>query len=692
MPYDYASDKTRVNAPIPNWDDHKYEVVTYNPCPHYYGTLNLPTWDRKDWPFNPQCVNLKHTTFARFDTAWKRGVVDLGQTIRPLTVSHLSVNPFFWSSGSSGGNFSYGHLNYQGNLPHFTHHGKGAFSVHDGELRHREWGFCLGQPDLPSRTRQQAKVYTPQRWMNSVFGVQFEWDSGIPFPNNHVGDHMPAAVPPPTVGGPIGPGGPGGYQIENLWISMGMVSTRGCIIEDFLLPLVKDGRICKDIVYWYEGYSLFDPIEWNGSYVNIDDSGNLLPEDEQYYIPGQGKEETTPTRSGRCGFAMSSSHPNFEIVANARIPTTDVPAWEVAQQGPPPGLMPCRDKIFIPYSKFVGVDDNMCFPVHEEDNATEGERVKIGANTIMTGMVMTFRGHGATASTYNTFRMWNWKPITVPVKYMTESEHEVDNKKYQPYLPENFAPGQEPIVGVDNTKEGCPCPPLINEEIGLADPSFEAVVPAPHSAWNGYPLGIKVDGTTHDEYDRWEVAELGYHKGQTVSSTDKHQDLYEEMLSENMLTTSWFTKEFADELDAKGWYLYDTDAHKQLNFRVSGPPFDKGTYDDISGNHIRDLDEDEDVLDSDGKYSIGDFGWFSSDMTPTQENTHKGQPYKQSTNSYYNRYRKGRTFNTSDELYNDGMKDYVDEIGDSARRETDTAKTTAHQDEDVYNWPVDPPS
>ena len=49
-----------------------------------------------------------------------------------------------------------------------------------------------------------------------------------------------------------------GYHTENIWITMGMVSTRGVIIEDFILPLVKDGKLCDHVAYWYEGYSLYD--------------------------------------------------------------------------------------------------------------------------------------------------------------------------------------------------------------------------------------------------------------------------------------------------------------------------------------------------------------------------------------------------------------------------------------------------
>ena len=95
------------------------------------------------------------------------------------------------------------------------------------------------------------------------------------------------------------------------------------------------------------------------------------------------------------------------------------------------------------------------------------------------------------------------------------------------------------------------------------------------------------------------TAELAYCKGQTVSTSDKNQQFYIDMVHENMLTTSWFTKLFADRLDTGGWYLYDTPAHKDLHFRIAGPPIDKGTRDDLSGVSVEhDGCEPDDTTDN----------------------------------------------------------------------------------------------
>ena len=201
----------------------------------------------------------------RFDSAWKGCVVDLSKPIRPNSRNTLKVTPFEWHHGDSGSTFNWGKLNYQGNLPHFTQPTKGAFTVHEGDVRRQRFGFTIGSPDYPSRTRKHAKVAMAQRWMNSVFGIQFEWDSGIEYTNSFDGDHMnPMSYD--HHGQPKPETGSKGYHTENIWITMGMVSTRGVIIEDFILPLVKDGKLCDHVAYWYEGYSLYDPIKWTGQY------------------------------------------------------------------------------------------------------------------------------------------------------------------------------------------------------------------------------------------------------------------------------------------------------------------------------------------------------------------------------------------------------------------------------------------
>ena len=55
--------------------------------------------------------------------------------------------------------------------------------------------------------------------------------------------------------------------------------------------------------------------------------GSTNPEEDAILIPGQGKEDVCPARKGKCGFAITSDHPNFELIANARVPTQDTEAF-----------------------------------------------------------------------------------------------------------------------------------------------------------------------------------------------------------------------------------------------------------------------------------------------------------------------------------------------------------------------------
>ena len=69
----------------------------------------------------------------------------------------------------------------------------------------------------------------------------------------------------------------------------------------------------------------------------------------------------------------------------------------------------------VPYQKAV-MNSTSDFErvIHEPDtNESDGhgEAVKVGANMIMTGVVMTFDHWGAGTGDYNTLRIWNWKPI-----------------------------------------------------------------------------------------------------------------------------------------------------------------------------------------------------------------------------------------------------------------------------------------
>ena len=42
------------------------EVVSFNPYPHQYNTLNLPSWDAADYPFLNQTINTKESDVGAY--------------------------------------------------------------------------------------------------------------------------------------------------------------------------------------------------------------------------------------------------------------------------------------------------------------------------------------------------------------------------------------------------------------------------------------------------------------------------------------------------------------------------------------------------------------------------------------------------------------------------------------------------
>ena len=117
--------------------------------------------------------------------------------------------------------------------------------------------------------------------------------------------------------------------------------------------------------------------------------GSTNPEEDAILIPGQGKEDVCPARKGKCGFAITSDHPNFELIANARLPTQDTEAFLA---GGGMVQLPNVTDYHVPYQKAV-MNSTSDFErvIHEPDtNESDGhgEAVKVGANMIMTGVVV----------------------------------------------------------------------------------------------------------------------------------------------------------------------------------------------------------------------------------------------------------------------------------------------------------------
>ena len=98
----------------------------------------------------------------------------------------------------------------------------------------------------------------------------------------------------------------------------------------------------------------------------------------------------------------------------------------------------------------------------------------------------------------------------------------------------------------------------------------------------------------------------------------------------------------------------------------------------------------DDTTDN-GDTATGDYGWFSSAMQPTKENFAPSMNNVVATDCYYGKYRSNYHIKRQDE-FADGMQNYK-ELGDVARRETDRDPVgLSERNDDVFNWPVEPPS
>ena len=610
MPYEYYKDKCFLQNKDVDYDDVRHEVVTYNPYPHHYSTLNLPSWDKKEWPFSPNCVNIEQSSYNAFRDKWGGCAIDLSAStpIRPKSEHTFNLKPFSfdYKDGDYDDNFFY----YGGNAPHFTHPGKGAVCISTGRLgRNKHFGFVMGNPDYPSRTRNHPKVTQPQRWIDQVFGVQFEWDAGIPFNNNYDGDHTYIPDEPNPSDGSGGKGS-GGYQIRHLFITMGVVSTRGTIIDDFVLPLVRDGKIEDHVAYWYEGYSLFDPTDWRG-FACVDDE---LYNDVEFCGVGQGRELGAPTRSGKCGFAIRPSHPNFELIANCRVPLKDRLAGECnGDRLNDEPVFKDSQFLYVPYSKTRSKRHDLTQPVNAPDDE-QGEQVKVGASMIMTSQIMIFNSHGCSASSYNAFRMWNWKPITVPVDYAMKSDnscpvHKTGDVLYQPYAPENSG-DNAPVVEVRQLIEGCDVPPDKDHQLNQSDQiqiprGFEKLLEAPRNCWNLVPYG--------------EDMLIG-------GDVTKRQG--EVRFTNNTLCSSWYTKWFSEQMPAasdggKGWHEYSTEEWKRFSVKVCGASHDRVLKDGWDGKYVLDNDSETELSET----KEGDYGPFSEATAPGANNPNRSGPY-----------------------------------------------------------------
>ena len=384
-----------------NWEN---EIVNFNPYPHQYNTLNLPSWESQDSPipnnnriasncfyhksyddFNAANIPIINTMVIRSNGKW--GIQDyLGPVIRETK------------------GYKHGWLYYGGNALHWDNNGRGALNLYSDQRAGAQCAFQLGNVDTRWFTqRDKYRLDIVSRWMPAVYGFQFEWDTGIHFPG--IDDHKHDDTNTST----------NGYRIKSLIMHYTMTDNNGNVLSDFALTLVKNSLIPPGICYWHEGYSLVDTISWKDT------------------AKGQGySSEGQPMRRGKCGFAIDSNALGFELIRNCAV-TQDGKRYHYIKN-------------------------------YEDASNLKNNRIdELGAQMIWRSTYFAFEGSGSdsTAKKKN-FRMWNCKPITVPVTYADPSKTHChgwfptdgdewdteEDKRYQPYKHRDVA------VIHDTTKGG----------------------------------------------------------------------------------------------------------------------------------------------------------------------------------------------------------------------------------------------
>lgn len=392
---------------VPPWQ----EVVSFNPKPHEYNTLNLPSWDAFDYPVLNQTKPNKKCDLK--DKADDHG------TCYDLTRIKVITNPSLardktWEHGyilKHSDHYSKysndGKLYYPGNALHWDSSRQGATNLYWDNLSAADVGFQVGRSLYPSAAKNGGVIakHDAARYMDNVYGIQFEWDSGRAFgADGHSNDTTSTSSD--------------GYQLQDLVLFYTMLDQNGKAWRDACIVLVKDKDLRPGICYWYEGYSLLN--------------GN-----EDWQVPGQGTEDTQPRRSGKCGFAINSGH--------------------VA-----PGMD--KDQVGATYSGYSMLRDCSVDGWNynnETPNATVAE--KWTRRIIWTSMFIGFHSKYDAQNYRKNFRMWNCKPITVPVKYKDQTKrHDPDpgisRSNYKPW--ENTDPqviiDPEMVLGVSKSEQVLP--------------------------------------------------------------------------------------------------------------------------------------------------------------------------------------------------------------------------------------------
>jgi len=392
------------------------QITTFDPRPHHYNTLNLPSWELADYPvLNQTRVNKNCDWYANSSL---HGYVDMINThyvsMRPggnkvWTAESINFNDY--NKYSNGAELFYG-----GNAFHWDNNNRGALNLYWDSNTAHDNGFQIGRSLYPSSVSHDREIYDPARWMDGVYGIQFEWDSGRPFgADGHDSDTTNQNSK--------------GYQLQDLVMTYVIVGSDGKVLKDCALVLVKDKDLMPGICYWWRGYSLLNGDETWGA------SG------------GQGMESTDPRRSGKCGFAIDCRESGFDMLRNCTWDGTKFYGGHEEE------------------AKQVYLYSNN--PNHADDPDDDHRNCTPATRCIWTSTFVGFHTNNDGSWKRKNFRMWNAKPITVPVIYETSNRHDPDslsdvgNRGYYPYNHTNCPVIHDPTYGG---------PP--------SDGSFEQVVPA----------------------------------------------------------------------------------------------------------------------------------------------------------------------------------------------------------------------
>lgn len=537
---------------LPVSDDWKEQVVTFDGRPHVYNTMNLPSWNKHDYPFINKGATLKHcdwvtgssNTASNHLTMWRMDSHSLsckwekpsGSNSNKAIRHKISFKEKMLTGQGSGGLYSpmyyylYNQasnsttLKHQRNLLHWDNTSRGATTLMDdgntdgfvGALFGRlKWPSPLGK--YPSDSDNAGRWHDPARWTSQVYGIQFEWDSGIDFTDEEVQTEENS----------------NGFGLQDLFLHFVCIrpSVDGSdeVAETFCMPLFESMRLKDDVCYWYEGYSLWDNIPWRQTgdespstgYQPQEIWGYGQPNKNGIWGPGQGVERGNPLRRGKCGFAVDSRSKLWQILHNGTYTVDDYDVEKYGEAGQKNGGIHDYGETYL-YSTEIrasgsgktesGYERKYSNGNLEERSFNEDERVDSpsSGHFILTGITLGLRRwkDGSGGRTMS-LRVWNVKPITVPVTYQDpENKYTADKTDYCPY---HHGKGTWDSVKQEWSKQDPPGSPVIHDVTHPMGPGHKSGseqvvngicdgqnVETSHLRWSDQYVNYKKRGYSHD--------------------------------------------------------------------------------------------------------------------------------------------------------------------------------------------------